>query len=101
MANAKLFPGLLSAVLEGLPAVVGWVKPLLKKKKLSDEELLTKKPDELVSIVKQHQSEGEEKWYTYVLKRAVTLATIYFVVYASKKLGVTSNDILNLFGLLQ
>lgn len=94
-------PGLFHAVLAGIPAIVDFVKPLIKKKKLSDAELATKTAAELVQTVKEVQSHEDETWQMFILKRATTLATVYFVIWATKQLGVTSNDILTLFGILK
>lgn len=97
----KLFPGLFSAIAEGIPALVGIIKPLIKKKKISDEELSVKSPEELISIVKDTQDKDDEKWYIWIIKRSVTLATIWFVIYLSKQMGVTYDDIMGLFGIIK
>lgn len=97
----KIFPGLLGAIIEGVPALIGIVKPLLKKKPISNDELNNKTREELFLIVKEHQAENEVPFWFGVIKTAVTLATVYFVIVVSQKFGITREDIINLFGLLK
>jgi hypothetical protein len=95
----KTFPGLLGAIASGIPMLVDIAKPIFKKKH-NDNELAVKSPAELIAIVKQEQG-SDEPWYMWLIKRGVTMATVYFVIWASSKLGVSREDIINLFGLLK
>ena len=95
----KIFPGLLGAIASGIPMLVDIAKPLFTKKH-NDNELATKSPAELIAIVKDSQN-SDEPWYMWLVKRGVTLATIYFVIWASAKFGISREDIINLFGLIK
>lgn len=95
----KVFPGLLGAIASGIPMLIDIAKPLLTKKH-NDNELSVKSPAELIQIVKDVQG-ADEKWYMWLVKRGVTMATIYFVIWASAKFGISREDIINLFGLLK
>lgn len=98
----KIFPlGLITAIAEGVPALIGIVKPFIKKKKIPDNVLEGKPQEQLVEIVKELQSHDDETWWSFILKRATTIATVYFIVWLSAKMGVTREDIMNLFGLMK
>lgn len=97
----KIFPGLLGAIIEGVPALIGIVKPLLKKKKINDDELNNKTREELFLIVKEHQAENEIPFWFGFVKTIITLITVYFVIVVSQKFGITREDIITLFGLFK
>lgn len=101
MEKKKIFPGLLFAIIEGIPALIGLAKPLLKKKAISDDELNLKNREELFNIVKQNQNENEIPFWFGVVKTAITLGTVYFVIWMSKEFNVTREDIIHLFGLIK
>jgi len=96
----KPIVGLLTAIAHGVPTLIDIIKPLIKKKPIPANELQSKPIAELVSIIQDHQTKDNDPWYAWILKRAVTLATVYVIVYLAKKMGVTYQDIINLFGLI-
>lgn len=96
----KLFPGLILAIAKGIPTLFEIIKPLIKKKPIPVEELNSKPTIELVSIIQEEQTRDNEPWYNWVLKRVVTLGTVYFIIWAAKQLGVTYQDIMSLFGII-
>lgn len=101
MEKKKIFPGLLSAIIEGIPALIGFMKPILKKKAISNDELNNKTREELFLIVKEYQDLNYTPFWFGVVKTIVTLITIYFVIAMSQKFGITREDIINLFGLFK
>lgn len=97
----KIFPGILGAIVEGIPALIGIVKPLIKKKKINDDELSKKTHEELFNLIKERQSEDDVPFWFGAVKTIVTLITVYFVIKMSIEFGITREDIMSLFGLFK
>lgn len=88
----------ISAVQAGIPLLERFTR-LIKRKPKTDVNAL--QPEELKAKVIRLESDQDETKLEWAIKTVVTMATVYFVVYAAKKLGVTYETIITLMGTLK
>jgi len=90
--------GIISAIQAGIPLAERFTK-LFKKKPKTDVNSVT--VDVLKDKIVKLESANDEKPIEWFIKTALTLATVYGVIYIAKHLGVTYNDIITLMGLIK
>lgn len=89
---------ILSGIEAGIPALER-VTRLFRKKHKTNVDVLSLV--DLQAKVKQLESANDEHWFEWFAKTALTLATVWVVVWSAKQLGVTYQDIITLMGLIK
>lgn len=97
--------GIISAIQSGIP-LVKQITSLFKKKKTpkTDSQLQVMEKPEMVNYIKELESNGGDEFKSFLVRLGnliLTAATVYGVIWTAKKFGVTSEDIINLWGLLK
>lgn len=93
--------GIISAIQAGIPAVKE-VFGLFKKKKVTDDPTLDgMSAESLKNHIKTLEGGDEQHILMRVFNLLITLGTVYSVIWLAHKLGVTYQDVIDLFGLIK
>lgn len=102
MSNEKKIPliGIIGAINNGIPLVKDFIGLFKKTKKSTDGLLNGMSQQQLIEHIKQIESRDDKPFIVRFSYFALTCATVYFVVYISKEFGISRQDIIELFGLI-